>query len=434
MRVGYLARSVIGAGAAANALRPMSASVAALPAFFPGWLTSELAPQLIAAHAADSAWQIARGRTRTRAGRAGLVLSAGAIAGLAMTTRRALGARAVVDDVLEELTDATDAPDATHAAAAVVPRPWRQIARPFRLRRVGVRRTAGLSYGPAGFRNRLDVYAPVEAAPGDRRPVLVQIHGGAWVVGRKDQQGLPTMFERAAAGWVCVAPNYRLSPRATWPDQLVDVKRALAWVREHIDDFGGDPDFVAATGGSAGGHLAAMVALTANDPAYQPGFEQADTTVQACVPHYGVYDLANTAGDKRARVRTHFLSRAVLKRPVSDTAAFEAASPLCLVDAAAPPFFILHGSNDTLVPVAEARRFVARLRATSRQRVLYAELPGTQHAYDVFHSIRSTAVIAAVGRFLDWAYTDATARPAPPRPGDGTADRQSVAPGSLTAL
>ena len=97
----------------------------------------------------------------------------------------------------------------------------------------------------------------------------------------------------AANGWVGFNANYRLSPGATFPDHLVDLKRALAWIREHADEYGVDPDFVVVTGGSAGGHLTALMALTANDPRYQPGFEDADTSVQAAVPFYGVYDFTN---------------------------------------------------------------------------------------------------------------------------------------------
>ena len=117
--------------------------------------------------------------------------------------------------------------------------------------------------------------------------MLLQIHGGGWMISNKNQQGFPLVYKLAANGWVCVSINYRLSPKATWPDHLVDCKRALAWVREHIDEYGGDPDYVVVTGGSAGGHLAAMVGLTANDPEYQPGFEAVDTTVRAMIPLYG---------------------------------------------------------------------------------------------------------------------------------------------------
>src|SRR4029450_4266482 len=72
--------------------------------------------------------------------------------------------------------------------------------------------------------------------------------------------------------------------------------RALRWIRERMAEYGGDPDFVVVTGGSAGGHLAALLALTPNDPEFQPGFEDVDTSVTACVPFYGVYDLGEGFG------------------------------------------------------------------------------------------------------------------------------------------
>ncbi len=92
------------------------------------------------------------------------------------------------------------------------------------------------------------------------------------------------MSHLAARGWICVSIGYRVSPMHTWPDHIVDVKRALAWVKENIAHYGGDPDFVAITGGSAGGHLSTLAALTPNDPAFQPGFEDADTSGVASVP------------------------------------------------------------------------------------------------------------------------------------------------------
>jgi len=86
---------------------------------------------------------------------------------------------------------------------------------------------------------------------------------------------------------------------------------------------------------------------------------------------------------------------------------YRAASPLDLVHENAPPFFVLHGRDDLLVPVAEARLFVERLRAASRNPVAYAELVGAQHAFDVVPSIRSGHVVDGVHRFLDWAYRSA---------------------------
>ena len=81
------------------------------------------------------------------------------------------------------------------------------------------------------------------------------------------------MSRMVELGWICVSINYSKSPRSKFPAHIIDVKRAIAWVRENIADYGGDPDFIAITGGSAGGHLASLAALTPNDPMFQPGFE-----------------------------------------------------------------------------------------------------------------------------------------------------------------
>ncbi len=99
-----------------------------------------------------------------------------------------------------------------------------------------------------------------------KAPVLLQVHGGGWTIGNKDQQGIPLMQHLAAKGWVCVAINYRLAPRDPFPAQIIDVKKAIAWIREHIEEYGGDPDYIAITGGSAGGHLAPLAAADAQRP------------------------------------------------------------------------------------------------------------------------------------------------------------------------
>ena len=217
------------------------------------------------------------------------------------------------------------------------------------------------------------------------------------------------MMHMAARGWVCIAINYRLSPRDPFPAHIVDVKRAIAWVREHVAEHGGNPGFLALTGGSAGGHLTALAALTPNDPEYQPGFEDADTTVQAAVPFYGVYDLAGSIGTRRAiQMRDRFVGpRVLFGDPQDDLEPFEKASPILRVGRDAPPMLVIHGARDSLVEVEQARQFVLRLRAVSDQPVAYAELPGTQHAFDVFPSIRSAAVVRGVDRFLRWTYDEA---------------------------
>jgi acetyl esterase/lipase len=261
-----------------------------------------------------------------------------------------------------------------------------------------------ISYGEYGSRNYLDIWRRPDLDRGGRAPVLLQVPGGAWMVGNKRQQAYPLMSHLAELGWVCVAINYRLSPRSTWPDQIVDVKRALAWTKEHIAEYGGDPDWVAITGGSAGGHLSSLAALTANDPQFQPGFEDADTSVRAALPFYGLYDFTRT--DAIHPMMAPMLGKYVFKlRRAELREAFRVASPITYVSAEAPPFFVLHGRNDSLIPVEQGRAFSARLRELSRQPVVYAELPFAQHAFDIFGSARATHAALAVEQFLAEIYS-----------------------------
>lgn len=373
----------------ANAMRPVRWTPLVVPCFFAAWLTAELAPQLLVLLLLLAAVSLVLG--------AGPLLPVGAAAcllaglGLVVLVRRAEYAAVVADAALRGL-DGLDAVPGADPTSGL-----RRFFVPLAFRHPDVERLVDLPYGD-DRRHRLDVYRRRDAPSGC--PVLLQLHGGGWVIGDKREQGRPLMLALGARGWVCVAPNYRLSPRATWPDHLVDAKRALAWVREHGREYGADPDFVVVTGGSAGGHLAAMLALTPNDPTYQPGFEQVDTSVAGCVPYYGVYDLAGETGTAAARVRIRRLLQPLVVKD-RDPARLVEAAPLAHLRADAPPFLVVHGSNDTLVPVVEARLLVQRLRAVSRQDVRYLELPGTQHAFDVFPSIRSAHVVRAVVRFVE---------------------------------
>jgi acetyl esterase/lipase len=208
------------------------------------------------------------------------------------------------------------------------------------------------------------------------------------------------MAHLADRGWVCVSINYRLSPRATWPEHIVDVKRAIAWTRAHIADHGGDPRFVAITGGSAGGHLTALAALTPGLPAFQPGFEDEDTSVVAAVPFYGVYDFTNRNHDANRGLEQLLATRVIKSRLADDRVTWDLASPMSHVRPDAPPFFLLHGTNDTLVPVEQGHAFARMLRETSRQPVAFAELPRAQHAFDTLPSVRAYHTVRAVERFL----------------------------------
>ncbi|MCV7155031.1 alpha/beta hydrolase [Mycolicibacterium pyrenivorans] len=265
---------------------------------------------------------------------------------------------------------------------------------------------ADISYGEYGSANHLDLWRRPDLDRAGKAPVLFQIPGGAWITGNKRGQAHPLMSHLAELGWICVAVNYRHSPRNTWPDHIVDVKRALAWVKTHIAEYGGDPDFIAITGGSAGGHLSSLAALTPNDPRYQPGFEDVDTGVQAAVPFYGVYDFTRFE-DAMHPSMPELLEQMVIKQPHKTS--FETyvdASPVNHVAADAPPFFVLHGTNDSLVPVEQARAFVAKLRDVSTQPVVYAELPFAQHAFDMLGSARAAHTAVAAEQFLAEIYAN----------------------------
>ena len=293
---------------------------------------------------------------------------------------------------------------------------WRLVlAVPLRFRRI--RRIRNIDYAGDGlYRHMLDVVVRRHDPP-TAGPVLVYVHGGAWIIGDKREQGIPMMHELAERGWVCVAVNYRRSPGATWPDHIVDCKRAIAWVRDHIHEYGGDPSFLAVSGGSAGGHLSALAALTPDDTGWQPGFEDADTSVDACLPFYGVHDMTGSPEAEGAYGQglIELLEKRVMKLPyVDNTPVYERASPDQRITPSAPAFFVVQGRNDTLVPPQVGRRFAERLRATSTSPVAYLELPCTQHAFDVLATVRSRRTTLGAVRFLEAVRAGAVRRPGPP--------------------
>ena len=139
--------------------------------------------------------------------------------------------------------------------------------------------------------------------PGAPAPVLVYIPGGAWVFGSRTLQGHALMAHLVRRGWVCLSLEYRTSPQHRWPRQMTDVKAAIAWARANVAEFGGDPEFIVAAGCSAGGHLATLAGLTANDPQWQTELPaDADTSVDAVVSLYGLYDWQDRSTVQRAPI------------------------------------------------------------------------------------------------------------------------------------
>lgn len=301
-----------------------------------------------------------------------LVLTLLLVAGLLLVVRRGAQARPVVATALAEGLGPSGDPGTTVLRRRP---PLARMVVPFVLRPADVERVADLPYGDAGRRHLLDLYRH-RSHPGGA-PVLVHLHAGGYHGGRKSFQCRALLFRLAQRGWVTIAANYRLRPDADFADHLTDVKRVIAWVREHGAEYGADPRTLVLAGGSAGGHLSTIAALTQNDPRYQPGFADADTSVSAVVSLYGWYGGYYELGGPTSEV-----------------------GPLGHDPAGAPPFFLAHGDQDTLAYVETARRFVAHLRAGSSAPVVYAELPGGQHSFDLFHSPRFAAVVDGVDTFL----------------------------------
>ena len=389
----FLIIAIVGFVATVNGFFPRRDRVLLVGSFFSAWLTIELAPWLLFWEAIGLAYFTSQGAVDGTAGVVALGLAAITCAGLIVmivwSRRTVLTMRDAIADL--ELDD--DAPKF----------PRSHVIFPILMRhRAGLSRIRNITFAEYGKKKiKLDVYKSANSKPGDLRPGILQIHGGGWVFGDKREQGVPLLNHLAVNGWVGINANYRLSPRAKFPDHLVDLKKAIAWYREHAEEHGADPRFLCVTGGSAGGHLTALVGLTANDPRYQPGFEDVDTTMRAVVPFYGIYDMTNRHGRwHKDTVRRFFGPWVLGKKLEEEPEAFRDASPMDLVRQDAPPFFVIHGSHDTLVPVEDARDFVELLRAVSDAPVLYAEMRGAEHAFDVFPSFRTARVIEGVERFL----------------------------------
>jgi acetyl esterase/lipase len=412
---------IAGVGAVAmtaNAIRPVGRGrLLSMPAFVLGLGPSEFPLHTGLLQLATGGLLSRSGGTRGWRGRLGIAAHAASVAGLVLVYRTARRAGDVLDAALVE---GLGWDYRSRVREPLAPRPEvaltsRQLVAPEMRVRRRYRSARDVSYGDFGLRNQLDVWKRSDLGGDARAPVLLQVHGGAWTMGRKEGQGEPLMAHLAERGWVCVTANYRLSPRATWPDHIVDVKRALAWIKANIAGHGGDPSFVVITGGSAGGHLCSLAALTPNLADFQPGFEDADTSVAAAVPFYGVYDFTDRHGADNAEL-AKFLAERVFKSTFEqDRARWEQASPISHVGPHAPPFFVLHGTNDSLVPVEQPRAFVDELRKSSQQMVVYAEVPGAQHAFETMPSVRTHATVHAVERFL----AVVRSRSAGPTPAEG---------------
>jgi acetyl esterase/lipase len=392
---------------AANALRPLDRrhGMRSMLSWAAGLPTSELPIAALCADLALIAFGVSHRAWESPAGTVGLALEALAAVGLAALVKSSR----TVAPVLEKALTKGLSGDYRGALTPTVGVRLPGVLRTFSARKKYLAEH-DVAYGPHGDANTLDIWRRRDLPLDGRAPVLINVFGGAWSTGKKQGQAQPLLAHLCEQGWICVSISYRLSPRSTWPDQIVDVKRAIAWVRQNIASHGGDPDHIAISGGSSGGQLSALAALTPDDKQWQPGFEDADTSVFAAVPFYGPSDLTGRRVAGNDGLMPHLQEKVVKQRYAGNEPVFESASPLNRVGPHAPPMMLVHGTNDSLIPVEHGRALADALRAVSKQPVVYAELPRAQHLFDALGSLRANATAEAVARFLSYVRATSTSR------------------------
>jgi acetyl esterase/lipase len=208
---------------------------------------------------------------------------------------------------------------------------------------------------------RLDLYVPRGRGP---FPVIVHVHGGGWRTGDKaDPRALIGISTLIRKGYAVSSINYRLSTEAKFPAQIHDVKASVRWLRAHAAHYNLDADRIGALGESAGGHLVSLLG-TANDipelEGRELGYPEFSSRVQAVVDLFGPVDFlpaGKLSGDALSRMETELLGTPLWKRPDL----VKQANPTTYITSDDPPFLIMHGTRDQLVPPQQSRDFHAAL-------------------------------------------------------------------------
>jgi len=219
-------------------------------------------------------------------------------------------------------------------------------------------------YGNAGeVKLKMDFYFPADAG-GKARPVVMYVHGGGWRMGSKSMIAIiPGPAELLRRGYVVVAINYRLAPEYKFPAMLEDAKCAVRFLRAHAENFKLDPQRIGVMGDSAGGHLAALLGLTDSRAGFEGhcDWSNESSRVQAVVDLYGPSDFAD--GKTNFNKAAIALVKEAFGAKSANDSILKRASPVTYVSAQAPPFLILHGDRDGLVPLEQSAELNEKLKA-----------------------------------------------------------------------
>lgn len=235
---------------------------------------------------------------------------------------------------------------------------------------------------------KLDLYLPEGRTAGVKSPALVWIHGGSWVGGEKGEARAKEICSTlVGAGYVAVSINYKLG-RNTWPQNLLDAKNAVRFLRAHADEYGIDPDRIAVGGGSAGGHLALMVGLTIGQKELEPTapYPNVSSDVRAVLDLYGPANLVlPSVVDGKDPVpgmrKVMADARGVFGPEPVPESVLRAASPTHIAAKGAPPILIFHGKED---PIVEHTQSVELDKVLTERGVehVFTLVEGAQHSFD----------------------------------------------------
>ena len=355
-----------------NALRRLRRPNAPLPPLWlPAMITSSLAPFWLLSRLAIGGVLVLAGGTRLAMGRLGLWMLGVSILGLLIVMRRDLRSTRALSDRIRTPLFAESMPTLLTGRPTPTPPAIEQ-----------------LDAIPYDDSNTFDLIRSDGFSTG--RPVFVYVHGGGWTGGGPQKQARRMYHSLAQAGWVVVAVRYPFAPEVTICDQVLAIKRALRHLADNADHYGIDPHKAVLSGSSAGGHLAALAALTS---AGDLGGDVVDIDLIGCVPMYGIYDMANR---NRTRPEWPYVDRDVMRGSYDQKPEeFHAVSPLDHVRSDAPPFLVVHGTHDSLVPIAEAEVFVHAMEGAGA-RVELVRVRGAQHGFDAVSSNVSRHVAAMV--------------------------------------
>ncbi len=262
-----------------------------------------------------------------------------------------------------------------------------------------------IAYVPDGDEaQKLDLYLPEKAAD-KPLPLVVHIHGGGWVGGSKYPCAVAPMVLR---GYAVASVEYRFSQKAIFPAQIQDCQAAIRWLRAHAKEYNLDAEHVGVVGGSAGGHLSSLAGTSGGKNAFPKigGNEEQSDRVQAVCDIFGPSDFSTVvqqaADDKNAKNIFQFNTPAdpyssLIGTKLDDKAKADAVSPVHYVSKDNPPFVILHGTHDTLVPYAQSEEFAAVLKEKGVA-VWLQKLPGSGHGGPAFNK---PVVIQLMQNFFD---------------------------------